>query len=207
MQHRRGLTRARPGGSLVVERRMTRYAPSGSFMKASGIALVLGTVSIWFALDWAPAFVAVVLFFLSALLLLFVASRPPIEASDDQLVIGRRQVPWADIRRVDRTNWLSPLIVRLTLADGSRILLIYPGDLESGNLLLRHLRRAATEALIDGIPHRVFWGEDDPSEERRKLPSPRYRLLREEDEAEVERLYERLKTAGRLDSNNSGDEK
>ncbi len=36
---------------------------------------------------------------------------------------------------------------------------------------------------------------------------PTYRLLREEDEAEVERLYHRLKKVGRLDSTNSNDEK
>ncbi len=186
---------------------MTRYVPAASFRKASGIALLLGVVSVWFALDWTPAFVAVVLFLLSAAALLYLATRPPIEAYEDRLVIGRRQIFWSDIRRVDRTNWLSPLVVRLTLAGDSRVLLIYPGDLESGNLFLRHLRWAATGALIDGIPHHIFWGKDEPTQERRKLPSPRYRLLREEDEAEVERLYERLKTAGRLDSGNGGDEK
>ena len=36
---------------------------------------------------------------------------------------------------------------------------------------------------------------------------PRYRILRPEDEAEVERLYQRLKTVGNLDQKNSTDEK
>jgi hypothetical protein len=35
--------------------------------------------------------------------------------------------------------------------------------------------------------------------DRRQLPSPRYQLLRPEDEAEVERLFQRLKTVGHLD--------
>src|SRR5260370_26912808 len=35
---------------------------------------------------------------------------------------------------------------------------------------------------------------------------PRYRILRPEDEAEVERLYQRLKTVGNLDQKNSTDE-
>ena len=43
--------------------------------------------------------------------------------------------------------------------------------------------------------------------DRRQAPPPRYRVLRPEDEAEVERLYQRLKTVGNLDQKNSTDEK
>ena len=42
--------------------------------------------------------------------------------------------------------------------------------------------------------------------ERKQAPPPRYRILRPEDEAEVERLYQRLKTVGNLDQKNT-DEK
>ena len=45
------------------------------------------------------------------------------------------------------------------------------------------------------------------SAERKQLSSPRYRLLLPEDEAEVERLYQLLKTVGHLDPKNTGDEK
>jgi hypothetical protein len=113
-----------------------------------------------------------------------------------------------DIRRLDRTGWISPLILRLTLYDDSRIILIYPGDLDSCNSLLRHLRRFSTDALIDGIPYRQYWGELlAPGAERKQVAPPRYRVLRPEDEAEVERLYQRLKTVGNLDQKNSTDEK
>jgi hypothetical protein len=99
------------------------------------------------------------------------------------------------------------LIVRITLFDNRRVLLVYPGDPDSANSLLRHLRRSAREALIDGIPYRQFWGEPvRGSSEARTLPSPQYRLLRPEDEAEVERLYQRLKTVRHLDPDNSTDE-
>jgi hypothetical protein len=50
-------------------------------------------------------------------------------------------------------------MVRLTLADKTRILVIYPGDPNSSSGLLRSLRRHAREALIDGVPYRQFWGE------------------------------------------------
>ena len=90
-----------------------------------------------------------------------------------------------DIRRIDRTGWLSPLIVRLTLYDDSRLTLIYPGDLESCKSLLRTLRRMAHDALIDGIPYRQYWGEvQAPSSAKTVSPlllataccSPRTRL-------------------------------
>jgi hypothetical protein len=129
--------------------------------------------------------------------LTYFAFRPAIEIRETHLTVGRRNIPWADIRRLDRTGWLSPLVLHLTLFDNSRVLIVFPGDVESANSLLRHLRRSAREALIDGIPYRQFWGE--PVAETRPLPSPVYRLLRPEDEAEVERLYQRLKAVRHLD--------
>lgn len=124
------------------------------------------------------------------------------------MAIGRRIIPWMDIRRLDRTGWISPLIVRITLFDDTRFSLIYPGDIESCNNLLRHLRRLSRDALIDGIPYRQYWGEvlAAGGEARQKI-GPRYRILLPEDEAEVERLYQRLKSVGNLDQKNSTDEK
>jgi hypothetical protein len=148
------------------------------------------------------------LFLLSAAVLLALASRPAIEIREDRLVIGGRAVPWAEIRRVDPTGWVSPLVVSLTLAGGKRLLLVHPGDLDSANSLLWHLRRSARCALIDGVPHRRFWGQaGPPAPAGGKKPSPRYPLLRPEDEAEVEMLFHRLKAVGRLDPTNSADEK
>ena len=70
------------------------------------------------------------------------------------------------------------------------------------------MRRLCRDALIDGIPYRQYWGEVLGSAgERRQNSLPRYRILRPEDEAEVERLYQRLKTVGNLDQKNSTDEK
>ena len=114
-----------------------------------------------------------------------------------------------DIRRLDRTGWMSPLIVRITLFDDSRLVLVYPGDLDSCNRLLRHLRRLSRDALIEGVPYRQYFGEVlAAGAERKPAPPPRYRILKPEDEAEVERLYQRLKTVGNLDQKkNSTDEK
>jgi hypothetical protein len=138
---------------------------------------------------------------------LFIALQPPIEIHESHLRIKRRNIAWNQIRRLDRTGWVSPLVVHVTLLDDERILLIYPGDLDSANSLLRHLRRYSREALIDGIPYRQFWGDAlQGTAERRQLPSPKYHLLRPEDEAEVERMFQRLKTVGHIDPKKSSEE-
>jgi hypothetical protein len=187
---------------------MTRYLPARHYLSFGIIAIALAVFSGWLGLDWTPAFIPAALFFSSSILLLLMALRPPIEIHDGHLAVGKRIVPWMDIRRLDRTGWISPLIVRITLFDDTRLLLIFPGDLDSCNSLLRHLRRLSRDAMIDGVPYRQYWGEVLASgADRKQIPPPRYRLLRQEDEAEVERLYQRLKTVGNLDQKNSTDEK
>ena len=189
---------------------MTRYLPARHYLWFGITAVAAAGFSVWRAwTSWPLAYIPACLFVMIAAVLGLMAFRPAIEIHEGYLSIGRRIVPWMDIRRLDRTGWISPLIVRATLFDDSRFLLIYPGDLDSCNSLLRHLRRLSRDALIDGIPYRQYWGEVlSPGNERKQQPpSPRYRILRPEDEAEVERLYQRLKTVGNLDQKNSTDEK
>ncbi len=52
-------------------------------------------------------------FFLTAAMLLALAFRPVIKVYDAHLEIGKRIIPWQDVRRVDRTGWISPLVVKL----------------------------------------------------------------------------------------------
>ena len=185
---------------------MTRYIPARHYLIFGIVAIGLAVFSGWLGLDWTPAFIPAGLFFLSAILLLALAFCPAIEIHESYLAVGKRIVPWMDIRRLDRTGWVSPLIVRLTLFDDSRLILVFPGDLDSCNSLLRHLNRLSRDALIDGVPYRQYWGEVLSSGgERKQIPSPRFRLLRPDDEAEVERLYQRLKTVGHLDQKKSED--
>jgi hypothetical protein len=187
---------------------MTRYLPARHYLWFGIAAVVLAGFSGYLGSGWSPAYIPAGLFLLTATLLFLMAFRPAIEVHEGYLTIGKRHLPWMDIRRLDRTGWISPLILRVTLYDDSRFLLIYPGDLDSCNSLLRHLRRFSTDALIDGIPYRQYWGELlAPGAERKHVHAPRYRVLRPEDEAEVERLYQRLKTVGNLDQKNSTDEK
>ena len=189
---------------------MTRYSPAQHYAWFGITAVVLASAFGWVAigLHWPLVFIPAGLAFITAVVLFLMGFRPAIETHEGYLSIGKRIIPWMDIRRLDRRpGWGAPLIVRITLFDDSRLMLIYPGDLDACNSLLRHLRRYSRDALIDGIPYRQYWEEVLSTGAERKQPTPpRYRILRPEDEAEVERLYQRLKTVGNLDQKNSTDE-
>ncbi len=187
---------------------VARFTPSRQYLAAGFIALGLAAFSTWCGYRWPPAFIPAFLFVLTAGVILVAAFQPPIEIHETHLLVRRRLILWNQIRRLDRTGWISPLVLHLTLLDNERLLLVYPGDLDSANGLLRHLRRYSREALIDGVPYRQFWGEAlGPGPERRQLPSPKYHLLRPEDEAEVERMFQRLKAVGHIEPKNSSEEK
>jgi hypothetical protein len=202
-----------------VDRPLARFTPSRTYVSLTLFAVCGAIFSGWIALRWTPSWIAAGLFAISALILAVVTIRPVIEIYEAHLAIGRMRIPWRDVRRVDQTGWITPLAVRLTLRDHQPILLLYPGDLDSSNSLLRHLRRFSREALLDGVPYREFWGElstaEPPAESPAESPAgkdaeaaapARYPMLRTEDEEEVERLFQRLKSVGHLESKSS-DEK
>lgn len=218
-----------------------RFTPSRRYLVLA-IAAACGTgVSVWSALRWNPvrldswtipaifnpsvfspsvftftfnlSWIAAALFAIPAVALFTLAFQPAIEIYDTHARIGRRQIPWSRIRRLDQTGWNVPLLVYVTLDDDRRLAILHPGDADSSASLLRHLRRSAREALLDGVPYRQFWGEPPasaPSSSSRlepRLTPLRYPLLRPEDEAEVERMFQRLKSAGHLEQRKDAGEK
>ncbi len=189
----------------MVSRPVARYTTSRRYYSLALIAVGGALLGGWTGLRWAPAWIAGAAFAITAIAILVLALRPAIEIFETHLSVGKRAVAWTDIRRLDQTGWNAPLAVYLTLADGHRFPIIYPGDLDSSTSLLRHLRRYSKEALLDGIPYRQFWGE--ALAERKQIAAPpRYPLLRPEDEDEVEKMFQKLKSVGRIDGR-SADEK
>jgi len=122
---------------------------------AGAVALALAGLSGWFASHYAQlALLASLLFLATAVCLLALAFRPAIEVHEGHLAVGRRVIPWMDIRRVDRTGWISPLLVRLTLYDESRVML---RDGLAGNCP-GFLPQYFTRAMFDGLVHSAFNG-------------------------------------------------
>lgn len=201
---------------------VARFEPARLYFSGALAAAALCLFSAAWAFRWWPSVIPAALFALTGLALYYLASRPAIEIHEHWLRIGNDMIPWQDIRCLDRTRWTSPLAVYLTLIDDRRIALFYPGDGDGCSELLRFLRRNSREALIDGVPYRQFWGEVLPAvkEQQRAAGSstaatgngvsvaaageaPKYRIVRPEEEEEIERMLQRLKTVGNLDSKSS----
>jgi len=176
-----------------------RFLPARTYLSSAAVALGLAAFSAWCGLRWWPAYIPAGLFVLSGALLLYLAFRPAIEVTDEGLVIGQSVIDWNDVRRVDQTGWISPMVVDLTLMSQKKVRLIYPGERVNSNRLLRLMQQRSSLALINGVPWRRIFGASAQIE-KPTLPSPRYRLLNEGDEAEVERLYQQLRAAGRFDA-------
>ena len=179
----------------------TRYRASRQFLWFALVAVAISVVSGWVALRWEYAWIAASLALASAILLFLLALQPVIEIHGTYLRVGKRQISWSKIRRLDCAASM-PLVMRVTLADNKAVILVYLGDAESVASLVRQLRAHSREALIDGVPYRQFWGEElqtaipDPVQ---AIPAPRYPLLLENDEAEVERMFQRLRSGGKLE--------
>lgn len=170
----------------------------------AAISLAGAIGSAWTSKAWGPSWVAAaILLALTSTLTLLFALRPAIEVHDGHLRVGKRIVFWSEVQALDRISvwntepWVAPLLLRLTLAHGQELLILHPGDVDGCISLLRHIYRYSRAALLDGVPYHQFWGEQPPVAAPLSLPRPR--LLLPEDEEEVERLFQRLKVAGRLD--------
>jgi hypothetical protein len=197
----------------MVSRALARYIPSRRYASLTLFAVLGAVLSAWMGERWTPSWMAAGLFTASAVALALVALRPVLEIFETHLSIGRRKIPWGDIRRVDQTGWSAPLAVYLTLEDGERVLVLYPGDLDGCGSLLRHIRRFSRSALLDGVPYRQFWGEPtscpptvSAAAKSTRETVQKYPVLPPEEEEEIERMLQRLRTVGHIDSRSS-DEK
>jgi len=184
---------------------MTRYPPARHYLPAAGVALALAAFSAWCGWRWTPAFIPALILLLSSALLAFLAARPAILIRDDSWSVGEQSFLWSEVETLDATGWSSPLILRIGLRGNRVFYLIYPGEPANAGRLLRQMRRLARGARIDGVPYRQYWGENPASAPGEDGPAApvRYRMLRSDDEAEVERLYQQLKSAGKIDHQTS----
>jgi hypothetical protein len=205
-----------------VSRPVSRYRPSRRYYLLLVIALAGVALSAWSGVRWPAVWLAAGGFGVSALAVLALVLRPVVEIHETHLKLGRRTIAWRDIRRLDRTGWNVPLVLRLTLTGKTgpeRLTIVYPGDLDGCRSLLRHLRRYSREALLDGVPYPKFWGEIAAQTRQLppgqgshlpmgqgplgQIPPARYPLLRPDDEEEVERMFQRLKAEGTLEQRGS----
>jgi len=177
---------------------VTRFAPSKHFLYMGFVAIMLGLMSGWVAWQWNPAFIPTVLFFSSALLLFWLSLHPVIEVTDRELLIGGKVVVWSSITKIETTGWLTPLVMKLTVENDRRVLIVFAGDLESSGRLKDLICNCAPHALLDGVPQRkrqaIIAVRNGTTSELERHP-----ILTMEDEAAVERMFQRLREVGHLD--------
>lgn len=198
-----------------MSRSIARYVPSRRYALLTLFAFLAAIGCGWAATPWGFThsgqfsaqlswIVASILFAVTATFTLLLALRPAIEVFDAHMEIGRTKIFWSEVQRVDRVALgkgqplTAPLLLRLKLAGGKDVLLFHTGDVQSCVSLLRHIYRHSRAALLDDLTYSEFWGEQPASKPPAALPRPR--LLRADDEEEIERLFQRLRAGGRLDS-------
>jgi hypothetical protein len=192
---------------------VARYRPSRRYILFAALAISGTAFCAWTGLRWPSTWIAAALFALTSAALIALVSRPVVEIHETHLQLGRRVIFWREIQRLDQTGWVAPLAVNLTLANDRHVRLVYAGDLDSATSLLRHLRRYSRHALLDGVPYGQAWGEMGKTPEPAAEPPPQqlppashHPFLSAEDEQEIEKMFQRLKSVGRLDSRGSDEQ-
>lgn len=178
------------------------FVPSRLYSRVGWAALAGVAVSVLCGFRAPLAFIPGFLCGATALALFWLAARPPIRIGESQCNIGNRAIAWREVREINSSRFLSPLILKLKLTNSRRTLLVYPGEPERIEQLLFQLRKRSQFACFDGVTHRDYWtwltlhgSKDDTA-----IAEQPVRMLSTDDEDEIERLYQKLKAVGHLDS-------
>ncbi|HEX4170591.1 MAG TPA: hypothetical protein VHZ55_34450 [Bryobacteraceae bacterium] len=178
------------------------FVPSRLYSRVAWAALGGALVSILCGFRAPLAFIPGLLCGLTAGALFWLARRPEIRVGEAQFNIGERAIAWREVREINSSRFLSPLILKIKLTNARRTRLVFPGEPERIEQLLFQLRKNSHLATFDGVAHRDYWtwiSLNGTQAENPVLEQP-VRMLSTDEEDEIERLYQKLKTVGRLDS-------
>ena len=197
-----------------MEPNVETFVPSRQYARFGWAAFAGSSVCVLCGFGAPLAFIPALLCLNTAIAIFWLAARPAIRLGDTQFTIGERCIAWREVREINRSRFnnagfISPLLLHLKLTNGRYKLLVFPGDADRVERLLKLLRKNSHMATFDGIPYRDYWMWNQPTAEEEQRPalppasSPPVHLFSREDEEEIERLYQKLKTVGRLDSRSS----
>ncbi len=185
------------------------FQPSRLYARVGWAALAGSAICVLCGFRAPLAFIPGFLCAITSAILFWVAARPPVRIGETQFNIGERAIAWREVREINSSRFVSPLILRIKLTNSRRKTLIYPGDPERIARLMFQLRKNSHLATFDGVAYRDYWtwtslagmGRDTPN-----LDQP-VRMLSPDEEDEIERMYQKLKTVGRLDSRSTDSSK
>ncbi len=185
------------------------FQPSRLYARVGWAALAGSAICVLCGFRAPLAFIPGFLCATTAAALFWLAARPPIRIGETQFNIGERAIAWREVLEINSSRFLSPLILRIKLTNSRRKMLIYPGEPERIAKLMFQLRKNSQFASFDGVAYRDYWtwssltGSND---ENAVIDQP-VRMLNPDDEEEVERMYQKLKTVGHLDSRSTDSSK
>ena len=181
------------------------YLPSRLYARIGWAALAGSVVCVLCGFRAPLAFIPGFLCAATAAGLFWLSARPAIRLGETQFNIGERAIAWREVREINSSRFISPLILNVKLTNSRSKLLIFPGEPERIEKLMWQLRKNSFLATFDGVSHRDYWAWAAVASARGENPVPEQpvRMLSAEEEDEIERMYQKLKTVGRLDSRNT----
>jgi hypothetical protein len=178
------------------------YLPSRIYARAGWFGLAGSVICILCGLRAPFAFIPGFLCGVTSAILFWLAVQPRVVVSENQFSIGDRTISWREVRELNSSRLVSPLILRIKLTNNRRKLLIYPGEPERISKLLYQLRKSSTLATFDGVSYKDYWTWSSMGMLKGAHASADQpvRMISQDDEEEIERLYRQLKSVGHLDS-------
>ncbi|MFL6415378.1 MAG: hypothetical protein ACJ74Y_06880 [Bryobacteraceae bacterium] len=181
------------------------YQPSPAYSRLGWASLAGSAVCVICGLRAPLAFIPGALCALTSVALFWLAHRPPIRIGTTQFNIGERAIAWQEVREINNSRFLSPLILKLKLTNSRRKALIFPGEPERIAKLLDSLRRHSALATFNGIAYRDYWTWNEVKElsgdaSRDETP---VRMVSAQDEEEIERMFQKLRNCRDLDSHDA----
>jgi hypothetical protein len=174
------------------------YQPSQLYSRVGWVALAGSAACVLCGFRAPLAFIPGVLCAATSAFLFWLAARPVIRVGETQFNIGERAIAWREVVEINSSRFVSPLLLRIKLTNSRHKMLIFPGEPEKIARLMFQLRKYSSMASFDGVAHRDYWtwtslaggtpGADQP-----------VRMVSSEDEDEIEKMFQQLRTEGRLE--------
>lgn len=181
------------------------YQPSRLYARAGWAALAGSLICVLCGFRAPLAFIPAFLCVVTAAALFWLTARPPIYIGETQFNIGERAIAWQEVREINSSRFISPLVLKIKLTNSRKKLLVFPGEPERIDRLMRQLKKRSFLASFDGVAYRDYWTWSSMTAlhgDNGVMDQP-VRMLSTDDEDEIERLYQKLKSVGHLDSRNS----
>ena len=178
------------------------YQPSRLYARAGWLAIAGSVVCILCGLRAPLSYIPGALCAVTAGLLFWLNARPVIRVGENQFTIGERAIAWREVREINSSRFKSPLVLWLKLTNSRKKLLIFPGEPARIAHLIGLLRKNAQFATFDGVAYRDFWTWASLSglpSDAPVLDQP-VKMVSTEEEDEIERMFQTLRTAGRFDA-------